>query len=104
MNTSVGPEHAPFSGGRYSSLQRCVSQTQDLYPIIRVKQIFPISLGTAKAPRWQTVHCFQFRCPGINSRPNIRLETSNASSLLRQSQPFLAGTQRLFRLFAPSNV
>src|SRR5882672_7126974 len=47
--------------------------------------------GSLKAARLQTVHCLHFCCPSNNSRPNVPFKGSNASRLLCESQPFLAG-------------
>jgi hypothetical protein len=52
----------------------------------------------------QTVHRLQICAPSNNSRSNVPFKSSEASRLLRQSQPFLADTCRLFRASPVRNV
>src|SRR3974390_3697032 len=104
MNASVRPNYSPFNLHWPSCLQRFVHRVEDYWKIIGMNQFLEGALCSSK-PTWrQTIHCLQFRRPDVHARLHIPFEGANASNLLRQSQPFLAGTQRLLCITQFSNV
>src|SRR6516165_6835502 len=98
MNTSVGPDHAPFCLCGSPGSHHLASQLFDSFPIFRMNQIFKSGQCPAKAARRQAVQCFRFRRPNIHSSSKVQIKRSNVSSPLSQSQPFLALLQSLLCL------